>query len=236
MLVDAGGESMEVLAGRVFRLGQRVVRPKTTEEASQLLNDRRYQIGAAVIPSDLPVSDLGGALSALRRQAPEGHLPFLVAGQRPPAGLRRELGRAGAELALFEPTDAHTLRFQINRALAGPTRPGRARRALRAPAAWEVALNVRSRSKRARVYSISTQGAFLATPTPSMLRATIETRVPLPSGAVDISGRVVMTNVPGNQLKRKLPVGMAIRFDEIAPETEALLQIYAKERQDRLEL
>jgi len=140
------------------------------------------------------------------------------------------------ELALWEPTDAHTLRFQINRALAGPMRHAGERRALRAPAAWEVAVHAGNRGKRARVYSISTQGAFLATPTPSMLRAAVATRVPLPSGSVAVSGRVVMTNVPGNRLKKKLPVGMAIRFDEMPPETEALLQIYSRERQDALEL
>jgi response regulator RpfG family c-di-GMP phosphodiesterase len=236
LLVDAGEESMEVLAARVFRLGQRAVRAKTTEEASQLLQDRRYVVGAAVIPSVLPVSDLAGALKALRRQAPEGHLPFLVAGRRPPPGMRRELARAGADLALWEPADAHTLRFQINRALVGPMREVRARRALRAPATWEVALQVGNRSKRARVYTISTQGAFLATPTPSMLRAQVATRIPLESEGVEVSGRVLMTNVPGNRLKKKLPVGMAIRFDDTSPEAEAQLQTYARERQNALEL
>lgn len=236
LLVDAGEESMEVLAARVFRLGQRVVRAKTTEEASQLLHDRRYLVGAAVIPSDLPVSDLSGALTALRRQAPDGNLPFLVTGKRPPPGMRRELARAGADLALWEPTDAHTLRFQVNRALAGPMRQVRERRALRAPAAWEVSLHVGRRTKRARVYSISTQGAFLATPTPSMLRARIATRIPLPAGYVSVCGRVVMTNVPGNRLKKKLPVGMAICFEETPPETEAMLQIYSQEKQDSLEV
>lgn len=236
LLIDAGEDSLEVLAARVFRLGQRVVRAKTTEEASQLLQDRRYVIGAAVIPSDLPASDLCGALDGLRRQAPEGHLPFLVAGRRPLPGMRRELARAGADLALWEPTDAHTLRFQINRALAAPDRHMRERRALRAPAAWEVAVHAGTRMKRARVYTVSTQGAFLSTPTPSMLRARIATRIPLPSGFVSVSGRVVMTNVPGNRMKKKLPVGMAVSFEETAPETEALLHLYAQERQDALEV
>jgi hypothetical protein len=45
-----------------------------------------------------------------------------------------------------------------------------------------------------------------------------------------------MTSVPSNRLKTKLPVGMAIRFDEMSPVTEALLQINSKEHQDALEL
>jgi len=44
-----------------------------------------------------------------------------------------------------------------------------------------------------------------------------------------------MTNGAGNRLNKKLPVGIAIRFDEMSSETEALLRIYSKEHQDALE-
>ena len=67
LLIDAGSESMHVLASRVRRLGYPVVRAKTTEEAKQLLCDPRYAVGAAVIPPDLPATNLRAALEALRQ-------------------------------------------------------------------------------------------------------------------------------------------------------------------------
>jgi hypothetical protein len=236
LLIDAGGESMHVLASRVRRLGYLVVRAKTTEEAEQLLRDPRYVVGAAVIPTDLPAADLRGALGALRQLSAAEQLAFMVSGSRPDEARRRELAHAGVEFALWEPTDAHTLRFQINHALAGHIPRASRRRALRAPASWPVQLRVGRRHKEARVYSISARGAFLATPAPALRRSVVAGEIPLPMATVRITGRVVSTNVPGNLMKHSLPVGMAVRFDGTPPETEALLQVYAEERRRSLQV
>jgi CheY-like chemotaxis protein len=236
LLIDAGGESMHVLASRVRRLGYLVVRAKTTEEAKQLLCDPRYAVSAAVIPPDLPVANLRTALEALRRLPAVEHLAFLVSGRRPSSGRRRELKDAGAEFALWEPVDAHTLRFQINQAMAGHVPRASRRRALRAPASWPVDLRVGRRHKEARVYTISAKGAFLATPAPALPRTIVVAKMALPMATVRATGRVVFTNVPGNLMKRSLPVGMAVRFEGTPPETEALLQMYAEVRHCVLEL
>ena len=136
LLIDAGGESMHLLASRVRRLGYPVLRAKTTEEAKQLLCDPRYAVSAAVIPSDLPVVNLRAALAALRQVSAVEHLSFLVSGVRPPPGRRRELQEAGAEFGLWDPVDAHTLRFQINRAMAGRLPQPSRRRSLRSSRPW----------------------------------------------------------------------------------------------------
>jgi hypothetical protein len=227
---------MHVLASRVRRLGYLVVRAKTTEEAKQLLRDPRYAVSAAVIPSDLPAADLRTALGAFRQLSLAEHLAFLVTGSRPPSDRRRELANAGVEFALWEPVDAHTLRFQINHALAGHIPRASQRRALRAPASWPVDLHVGKRHKEARVYAISANGAFLVTPAPALRRTIVAAEIPLPMATVRTTGRVVFTNVPGNLMKRSLPVGMAVRFEGTPPETEALLQIYAEERHRSLEI
>jgi len=236
LLIDAGAESMHLLASRVRRLGCLVLRAKTTEEADRLLRDPRYVVGAAVIPTDLPAASLPGALAAFRKLSPVEPLAFMVSGSRPSASRRRELAHAGVEFALWEPIDAHTLRFQINLAMAGHVARASRRRALRAPASWAVQLRVGKRLKEARVYTISARGAFLATPAPAMRRSAVVTEIPLPMATVPITGRVVSTNVPGNLINRSLPPGMAVRFEDTPPETEALLQIYAEERRRALQV
>ncbi len=236
LLIDAGGESMHVLASRVRRLGYLAVRAKTTEEAKQFLCDPRYTVSAAVIPPDLPAANLRSALEALQKISAARHLVFLVSGSWPPSRTRRELAHSGVEFALWEPVDAHTLRFQINRAMAGHIPRASRRRALRAPASWSVDLRVGKRPKEARVYSISAKGAFLATPAPALRRTVVAAKIPLPMATVRTMGRVVFTNVPGNLMKRNLPIGMAVRFEGTPPETEALLQVYAEERQRALEV
>ncbi len=106
----------------------------------------------------------------------------------------------------------------------------------RAPASWPVDLGVGRRHKEARVYTISANGAFLATPTPAMRRTILVAKIALPMATVRATGRVVFTNVPGNLMKRSLPVGMAVRFEGTPPETEALLQVYAEVRHCTLDV
>jgi hypothetical protein len=45
-----------------------------------------------------------------------------------------------------------------------------------------------------------------------------------------IGGRVVMTNVPGNVMRRSLPFGMGIQFEQIDEATSVTLLMYAESR------
>jgi hypothetical protein len=236
LLIDAGSESMHVIASRIRRLGYPVLYAKTIEKAEQLLCEPRYAVGAVVIPPDLPVANLRGALGAFRNASAVERLPFLVSGSRPPTGRRTELADAGVEFALWEPADAHTLRFQINRAMAGHISRASRRCALRAPAAWPVDLRVRRRHEKARVYTISATGAFLATSAPAPRRTSVFAKMDLPMATVLTTGRVVFANPSGDHMKRNLPVGMAVRFEGTPPETETLLRIYAEIRHCVLEV
>jgi hypothetical protein len=236
LLIDAGRESMHVLASRVRRLGYPVVYAWTTEKAKQLLRDPSYAVRAVVIPPDLPVADLRSALQEFRHASAAEHLAFLVSGSRPPGGRRTELAKAGVEFALWEPVDAHTLRFQINRAMAGQIPEAARRCALRAPATWPADVRVGWRHEKARVYTISAAGAYLATPAPAPRRTRVSAKLDLPMATVRTTGRVVFANLPGDQMDRSLPVGMAVRFEGVPPETEALLRIYAEIRHSVLEV
>jgi hypothetical protein len=121
------------------------------------------------------------------------------------------------------------VRFQVNRALAGSAVVHGRRRHLRAPTNWEVGVIGDGGRKEAGIYTVSSAGAFVSTPTPSQRGARVTLELPL-LGRRRLSARVVSTNVPGNLVRRDLPVGMAVAFDEPDIETQARLHLFAEER------
>jgi hypothetical protein len=221
---------MEGLSHRLRELGYRVLRTKTVEQGQAALSDPRFSIPVAVIPPDLPVPRMDRALAALRGQAGKKLRHFVVTGNRPDLEERSLLRRTGVEFALWEPFDDHTLQFQINRALVEDTSPLRKRHAVRVPTNWPVRVTTGKREKQAKIYCVSAQGAYLATPRPSLPKALIHFSLPLPSGDRRISGEVVMTNVPGNLVRGNLPVGMGVRFTGHDRETERLILAFTEER------
>lgn len=236
LVVDVGTESLRPLATRMQRLGLRVLVGKTTDEAQAILGDSRYAVGTIVIPPDLPTTDLRSALASLKREAPDPSITVVVSGPRPDAAGCEGMRRAGVDLALFGQIDDHTLRFQLNRALADDASVHAGRRAVRVPADWPVRVRTGQRSKDARLYSLSCGGAYLATPRPSLRGSLLFLTLPLPSGPVEITGRVVLTNVPGNLERPNLPLGMAIRFTGLAQESEEKIRTWTEEHAARLRL
>ena len=172
----------------------------------------------------------GYGWSFLRRLEPTGELTFVAAGRRPDRDGRVLLRDAGVELALWEPLDEHTLRFQINRAVAGSAIVLGKRGSLRAPTDWPVAVWSGERRKPARLYSLSAHGAYLSTWRPSLENAQVRIDVPVAGGAERISARVVMTNVPGHFLRGNLPVGMGVRFEAMPRAVFSSLVAWANDR------
>jgi len=231
LLVDSGGHPLQELATRARRVGFRVLRAKTPEDAREALRDRRHAIGAVVIPPDLGAPDLALALEGFRELASDDSLSVLVAGPRPSPEACARLRAAGAELALFDPLDDHTLRFQLNRAVgARPASEAAQRRAVRVPADWPVRVRMGPREKPARVYCVSATGAYLATSRPSFRGSLLYLTLPLPNGPLEVAGRVVMTNVPGNLVRENLPLGMAVQFTGLAPEAESSLRRFTEQQ------
>ncbi|HEX2485359.1 MAG TPA: PilZ domain-containing protein [Myxococcota bacterium] len=231
LLLGANAPDMELLRTRAARLGYRVVPAKTPDQAHALLRVGGTRIGAVIVPSDLPVVDLRSALDALRRLVPAHELTWLAAGRDPgPAG-RDRMRKAGVPLALFDPLDTHTLRFQLNRALAGRRLSSARRRTVRAPADRPVGVRVAMRRKEGRLYSVSASGAFVAIDQPSPARSPVALEFSLPdAGLLTLSARVVMTNVPGNLARTSLPWGMGVQFQDIDEGASVALLVYAQER------
>ena len=235
LLLGAFAPSLELLRERLVRLGYRAVPAKTPEQAHMLLRISRGAIGAAVLAPDLPVVDLRRTLRFLC-DVSAGELWFLAAGSKPDHAERARLRAAGVTFPLFEPLHAHTLRFQINRALAGSSVVRGERRSLRAPTTWEVPVFASGRSKAASVYTVSSAGAFLGTPAPSPRGARIDLELPVAGLRGRLAARVGMTNVPGNLQHKNLPVGMGVRFENPPLDAEALLHVFAQERLSELML
>ncbi|RIL01451.1 MAG: hypothetical protein DCC71_17625 [Proteobacteria bacterium] len=231
LLLGANAPEMDLLRARLVRIGYRVVPAKTPDQAHSFLRVAGARLGAVIVPSELPVVNLRGALDAMRRATPGNELVFLGAGRDPGDERRRALRDAGVQLALFDPIDLHTLRFQINRACAGQPAARHRRRTLRAPADWPVVVRSGLREKEGRIYSISATGAFVALAQPWMVRSKVELRIQspaLPKGAA--TGRVIMTNVPGNVMRRGLPFGMGVQFDHLSDATSVAILMYAESR------
>lgn len=237
LVLGANAPEMELLRARLGRMGYRSVPAKTPDQARSFLRVAGGRVGAVIVPSDLPVMNLRSALASLRTLASNNDLTFLSGGRDPGSEGRAKLREAGVELAIFDPVDAHTLRFQLNRALAGDKRLRGRRGTVRAPADWPVVVHAGGRVKEGRVYSISASGAFVTLPQPCMTRARISLDLAVPSsGRVTAAGRVVMTNVPGNVMRRSLPFGMGVQFDHLSEAVSVSLLVYAQDRFQALSL
>jgi len=220
---------MRSIGTRLRRLGYPVLPAKTPDQGERLLRTRRG-LTAALIPVALPTFDLRAALCFLRKHEPTGELTFVAVGRKPTSESLTLLREAGVELALWEPMDDHVLRFQVNRALASSEIVLGGRGCLRAPAHWETAVRTGSRRKPARIYSLSSQGAYLSTGRPSLPGATIGIDLPVSSGTAKLEASVVMTNVPGDFLRPNLPMGMGIRFENLSSQVEDALSVWARKR------
>lgn len=224
LVLESVSERAASLAERLRALGgYRPIVAKSADAARTLVEDPRVAARAALLSPDFPVTDLRAALEALRQQAAGRRMRFVATGPRPAPDVLVRLREAGVELALWEPFDDARLRFQLNRALAAPAQES-LRREQRAPTDWRARVRGGGREKEALVYSLSAGGAFLETPRPSMRGARVSVELPFPAGSLSLDGHVLYTNVPGNLRRPELPVGMAVEFEEPAPEAERELR------------
>ena len=235
-ILDSGSIAMGRLATRLRQLGYALLTCKTPDHAERLLRVAQHDVATVVLPVDLPTFDLGAALRCMRRLESSGELTFVATGRRPDAEASALLRSAGVEFTLWEPADDHTLRFQINRAMACSQIVLGARSQLRAPADWPVAIYSGTRRKPARVYTLSAGGCYLATWRPSIPGARVVMDLPMANGPVRVGAQVVMTNVPGDFMRENLPVGMGVRFRRLSHEVESALSTWADRRQQALGL
>lgn len=232
LVLGSSSPEMELLRTRLVRLGYRALPAKEPQHAQSVLRVAGNRIGAVIVPSELPAVNLRSALDAMRSVVPGGELAFLGAGRDPGVAERGRLREAGVSFAAFDPIDPHTLRFQVNRALVGAkVLRARRRNTVRAPVDWSVTIRGGAREKRGRLYSVSASGAFVAIDQPSVARSHVMLDLSLPGDRrVAVSGRVAMTNVPGNLQRKSLPLGMGVQFEQLSEAAAVALLVYAEDR------
>ncbi len=229
LLMEGSDDRMAQLAGRLRAMGVHPVSAQTVDDAIRVLEERRQSLSAALFPTDLPVTDLKGALESLRKAGPTSGVPFVVVGERPEPDELERLRSAGVELALWEPFDDGTLRFQLNRVL-NTDRTERQRGVPRVPTQLPARVSVARRSKDAIVYSLSVAGAFLEMARATLSGAQIDLEIQLPSTPVTTRALVVFSNVPGNLQQPNLPLGMGVAFLDLPAEAWKPLRVYIDER------
>jgi hypothetical protein len=227
LLLDGFDVSTEAVSGRLRELGFDAVRAKTPDEGLQLTGEDPA-IAAVLLPSDLPPAELGSFVHLLRGAATGRRLAFLAVGPRPGPEARQAFRGAGVELALWEPFDDATLRFQTNRALAIGGQQ-HARRALRVPCNAPVRAHAGGREKPGRLYTVSERGAFLETARASMRGSEVFLDLQLDSTLVQADSRVTSTNVPGNLRNPRLPVGIALEFTRLSAGGEQAIREIVQE-------
>lgn len=205
---------MSTMVDRVRDLGHRTVRLKTLEEAIDFSGEHNLTFAAAILEVPTLAFDLREALAAFKDQTDSFDMRCIATGSEPGESDRASLREAGVALALWSPVDDTALRFQLNTALA-PAHVDLLRSELRAPVDARATIRAGGRVKYASIYSLSAGGAYLETSRPSMSGAHVDISFPLPKGEISAAGKVLYTNVPGNLSKGLLPMGMAVRFDDL---------------------
>jgi hypothetical protein len=231
LLIDeATAPEAERLAARLRRIGVRSVGAATPETMRRLARHSDFVLRSVVVSARFSVPELALALEPLRARLDAGALCPVVSGEKPGPESRSALRAAGYELALWQPFDDATLRFQVNRSLARARLRPEARGAVRAPLGLPADVLCGARSKPTRVYSLSANGAFLETPRPSPTGARLEVALRLPGSVVTLRARVIHTNVTGNLRRDTAPLGMGVCFEEMDPALRNALAALVTER------
>lgn len=220
LVIELDPHRTRALAAQLVRIGVEPVRVADLEEACSLVRSRAYSFSAVLVPSALPSSLIDEALRAMREIEPA--LPAMAYGKTPDAVEREALRSAGVHLALWEGHGETTLRFQINRLVAGDQLAG-ARATRRAPANGPVRMLVGDREKRGSLFSVSEGGCFVETPRASMDGARLRVCFELEGEPIALDGIVAFANVPGNLQRPNLPLGMGIHFESVDERTREIL-------------
>jgi len=214
ILIEGSDGGITTLAERLRTFDVEPTRVANLQSAEAHVAAQRQPYCVVMIPTDFHHDKLKKALKSLCAASSSSEVMLVSVGRQPTPAKRKELKSAGLKLALWEPYDEGTLRFQLNRALGGD-RDHHKRRTLRVPTYLLARVFVGGRTKDAVVYSLSEGGAFLETQRASMEGAQLSLELRLPGGPIETQGGVLFSNVPGNLQRPNLPLGMGLRFTDI---------------------
>jgi hypothetical protein len=235
VLIEATPGRLEELARRIRLQGAAPQLVSSPEEAGALLPTQDRGVAAILLDAGLASRGLKKELGRLRSSSCSLELFFLAVGEPASPADRKKLRAADVRHALWEPFDDATLRFQLNRAW-NADRDDHKRATPRIPTYLHAQVGGGQRVKDGVVYNLSLQGAFIETARASMAGAMVDLAIRLPGCFIETKARVVFANVPGNLQRPNLPLGMAVRFEQLDADTSKKLKAYIKDRLAQLEV
>jgi PilZ domain len=235
VLLFGFGKAHDELAGRIVVLGYRALRANDVEHAVDLIRRQDQPVRVLMFPPEAPFTDRASDLRRMAEASGALGLRGIVSGTQPNAAAIAALKRDGVRFALWRGFHDSELRFALNAALYDETR-GQLRPSLRVPASLMARIKSGAGEKAGMLYNLSTTGAFIETPRPSMPGGRIMLTIEFTDGAVDTPANVVFANVPGNLQKPNLPLGMGVKFSGISPEAAERVAKYIAERARSYEL
>ncbi|MFT5442420.1 MAG: hypothetical protein ACI8W3_001462 [Myxococcota bacterium] len=230
-----GLETMD-LSRRLRELDQPMIIATSLDEVEHLVGAQDPLIGALFIPSTFKASDLEATLKRIRSTAPAPGVGFVSVGDALDKPERKKLRKVGVKLALWNPMSEPTLRFQLNRALHADRNTFGERDHARVPTQFGCDVTLGGRTKEAEIYSLATNGAFLSTKRALMNGAHVELEMRLPERHIRAFAEVMYANVPGNLQRPGLPLGMAVRFDNLTADDHAWLKSFVASRVEKMEV
>jgi Tfp pilus assembly protein PilZ len=235
VLLFGFGKVHDELAGRIVVLGYRALRANEIENAVDLIRRQDQPVRVLMFPPEAPFADRPNDLRRLAEASGALGLRSIVSGTQPTASAIAALKRDGVRFALWKGFHDAELRFTLNAALYDETR-GQMRPALRVPASLMARIKSGAGEKAGMLYNLSSTGAFIETPRPSMPGGRITLTIEFTDGPVATPANVVFANVPGNLQKPNLPLGMGVKFAGITAEAAERVAKYIAERARSYEL
>jgi hypothetical protein len=228
LLVEGERDPIEALAPRLLALGAEAVPVASVDDAIRQLDDHAQAPHLVFFPTQRPPAELKKLLKSVRNASRRTRGRFVGVGERPSAAERKLLESAGVEVCLWEPIGDAQLRFALNQAGYQPG-DGRSRSVDRVPTAIVARIVTGTGEREARVYSLSTGGAYLETDRPTMSGGRLKIELPLPGGTVAVDARALYHNVLGNLRQENLAVGMGVEFVDMNVATRAVIADYVGE-------
>ena len=106
----------------------------------------------------------------------------------------------------------------------------------RAPAHAPVRIPVDGREKDGPPCSVSERVCFIESSRANMEGARLTLTFELDDRAFELTGPDVFSNVPGNQQRSNLPLGMGVRFDDVLPPALDSLKRFIQSRAEAPEI